>query len=226
MAMGNNPISITDPDGGCEKCPVKGWYKGNIDGVDRYYYHQGGSQLPSNDKVNWQFMETGYTSEKFKLTWSNVYRVDLIVAGEINTKNPIKNPSHEATLASAEYRVGRYLDKTVKYYGGKDKLPPKMSVTIPDRNLKIGNVKVPSYTFPSVSSGYIKKAVAVFKGVGILSAGVSAASTYYRWQSGEISGTQALVDGAMIGIGFLGPWGMAASAGYSLILKPYVFGWD
>lgn len=68
-----------------------------------------------------------------------------------------------------------------------------------------------------IPRNYVKGAGRVLQGVGIVSAGISFANDINQYRSGQITTAHFVVNTIMNGVGFIGPWGAAASIVYGLV---------
>ena len=126
-------------------------------------------------------------------------------------------------MGGVEYQLGKVLAAS----DANDYIKPfnerRMLEAYPQLRNRPVNIHIPGTGVRiEIPRNYVKRAGNVLQGVGILSAGISFANDLNNYRSGQITTTHFVVNTIMNGVGFIGPWGAAASIVYG-ILEDYIW---
>ncbi len=147
-----------------------------------------------------------------------------VASGEnfIGKLNDILSPAG-VPLWGIEYQLGKALAAS----DANDYIKPfnekRMLEAYPQLRNRPVNIHIPRTGLRmEIPRNYVKRAGNVLQGVGILSAGISFANDLNKYRSGQMTTTHLVVNTIMNGVGFIGPWGAAASIVYG-ILEDYIW---
>ena len=210
VGMGNNPVNLTDPDGGCTKCPK------NANVGDSYNHSDYGDLAYSVDGAGNGFWSTadGTTilNDVEVGPGAKISGIDPILALGIDLKSGsfIKNIDKMADLKNFEIK-----NFTIGNNYETQKLGPKSIIN----NGKLYEEGTEE-TLKNLK--YLKNGVKIVKfGVPV----VGLAYSGYEWTRGDISGELLALDGVMTGVGFTG-FGAPISAVYFIGIRGRAMGMD